>query len=178
MKLVDTLALGASSRNRVRVRVPYYPPFNLDSFIEGVFINLSAPFLFNLIFKNMCWFREELIPIVLKKPLKVYKIGTIVAGTIFETPYRHFKYMEGFNYPTLELIPDLKSDRKGTYYFRIFKGYHAYTSLYRAKKEFHNTILTCTTVGLFEIPKGATVYINFREEIVVSSNIKYLSKII
>ena len=54
--------------------------------------------------------------------------------------------------------------------FNIYKGYHSYLTKEIAKlrsNEYNN-------IGIFEIPDGAIIYINYRSREVVSTDIKYL----
>ena len=54
--------------------------------------------------------------------------------------------------------------------FYIYEGYHSYLTKEIAKCNMDEY----DDIGIFEIPVGATVYINFRHREVVSTNIKYL----
>lgn len=42
----------------------------------------------------MCWLNYMAIPIVLKKPLGVYKVGTVLSFGGFISLYRDFRYPE------------------------------------------------------------------------------------
>lgn len=52
--------------------------------------------------------------------------------------------------------------------FYIHKGYHSYLTETMAKYKNEDDI------GIFEIPAGATIYVNYRHREVVSTDIKYL----
>ena len=125
----------------------------------------------------MCWSNYMATPIVLKKPLRVYKVGTVSIFGGFISLYRDFRYRESQTMPTVKINPEFIR-----YYptirllswlndnFHIYKGYHSYLTKEMAKcnKDEYDDI------GVFEIPAGATVYINFRHREVVSTNIRYL----
>ena len=117
------------------------------------------------------------IPIVLKKPLRVYKVGTVSIFGGFISLYRDFRYRESQTmpavkinpefiryYPTIRLLSWLNDN------FHIYKGYHSYLTKEMAKfnKDEYDDI------GIFEIPAGATIYVNYRFREVVSTDIKYL----
>ena len=53
--------------------------------------------------------------------------------------------------------------------FYIHEGYHSYLTKEMAKGRMY-----CAEIGIFEIPVGATVYINYAYREVVSTDIKYL----
>ena len=127
----------------------------------------------------MCWSSYMAIPIVLKKPLKVYKVGTSSIFRGFISLYRDFMYLESQTMPTVKINPEFircppifgSKDGLWSYdNFHIHKGYHSYLTKEMAKlsrDEYDD-------IGIFEIPAGATVYINYRHKEVVSTNIKYL----
>lgn len=52
--------------------------------------------------------------------------------------------------------------------FYIHEGYHSYLTEEMAKGRMY-----CAEIGIFEIPVGATVYINYAHREVVSTDIKY-----
>ena len=128
----------------------------------------------------MCWTNYIAIPLVLKKPLRVYKVGTVSIFCGFISLYRDFRYPESQTMPTVKINPEFIR-----YYptirllswlndnFHIYKGYHSYLTKEMAKcnKDEYDDI------GIFEIPKGTTVYINYRHREVVSTNIKYLGSL-
>lgn len=117
------------------------------------------------------------IPIVLKKPLRVYKVGTVSSFGGFISLYRDFRYLEFHTMPTVKINPEFIR-----YYptirllswlndnFHIYKGYHSYLTKEMAKcnKDEYDDI------GIFEIPAGATIYVNYKLREVVSTDIKYL----
>ena len=126
----------------------------------------------------MCWSNYIATPIVLKKPLRVYKVGTLSILGGFISLYRDFRYRESQTMPTVKInsefnrrhlfVPGYKPQMWDTFY--IHEGYHSYLTEEMAKcsrNEYDD-------IGIFEIPAGATVYINFRHREVVSTNIKYL----
>ena len=130
----------------------------------------------------MCWSNYMATPIVLKKPLRVYKVGTssILGG--FISLFRDFRYRESQTMSTVKINPEFernscfairlvglwKCDR-----FYIYKGYHSYLTKEMAKcnKDEYDDI------GIFEIPAGATIYVNYKLREVVSTNIKYLGSL-
>ena len=130
----------------------------------------------------MCWSNYIAIPLVLKKPLRVYKVGTSSIFCGFISLYRDFRYRESQTMPTVKINPEFernscfairlvelwKCDR-----FYIYKGYHSYLTKEMAKcnKDEYDDI------GIFEIPAGATIYVNYKLREVVSTNIKYLGSL-
>ena len=126
----------------------------------------------------MCWSNTMAIPIVLKKPLIVYKVGKIKTSGIFISLYQNFRYPESQTMPTVKINPEFernscfairlvglwKCDR-----FYINEGYHSYLTEGMAKSNMYSG-----KIGIFEIPVGATVYINYACKEVVSTDIKYL----
>ena len=128
----------------------------------------------------MCWANCIATPIVLKKPLKVYKVGasTILDG--FISLYQNFIYLKYKTVPTIKISPKFE---RNNYFaigyfgelwkydrFYINKGYHSYLTEERAKSSMYSS----GKIGIFEIPAGATVYVNYRHREVVSTDIKYL----
>lgn len=125
----------------------------------------------------MCWTNYMAIPIVLKKPLRVYKVGTVSSFGGFISLYRDFIYLESQTMPTVKINPEFIR-----YYptirllswlndnFHIYKGYHSYLTKEMAKCSRDER----DDIGIFEIPAGATIYINYKRGEVVSTNIKYL----
>ena len=127
----------------------------------------------------MCWSNYMATPIVLKKPLKVYKVGNTSIMGSFMSLYQNFMYSKSRTMPTVKitpqfirLYPPLPStvglwdyDR-----FYIYEGYHSYLTEKMAKcnRDEYNEI------GIFEIPAGATIYVNYKRREVVSTGIKYL----
>ena len=125
----------------------------------------------------MCWTNNIAIPIVLKKPLRVYKVGTTIFDN-FISLFQGYVYHKCQAMPTVEIDPKFeryscfaglgelwKSDR-----FYIHKGYHSYLTEKGARfrcDEYDD-------IGIFEIPAGATIYINYKRGEVVSTDIKYL----
>lgn len=126
----------------------------------------------------MCWSNYIAIPVVLKKPLKVYKVGTLTTLGGFRSLYHNFVYLKSKVVPTvkinLEFIkydtfsPLDKSQMHNA--FCINEGYHSY--LNKEIAEYKRS--ACEEIGIFEIPSGATIYVNYRYEEVVSTDIKYL----
>ena len=129
----------------------------------------------------MCWSNYTATPIVLKKPLRVYKVGKIKTLGIFISLYQNFRYYKSQIMPTVNINPKFernscfaiglgelwKCDR-----FYINEGYHSYLTEERAKSNMYSG-----KIGIFEIPVGATVYINYTCKEVVSTDIKYLVKL-
>ena len=126
----------------------------------------------------MCWANCIAIPIVLKKPLKVYKVGASTVLGDFISLYRNFMYRESQTMPTVKINPEFTrcppifghQDGLWSYdNFHIYKGYHSYLTEEMAKSNMYSG-----KIGVFEIPAGATIYVNYRFREVVSTNIKYL----
>lgn len=118
------------------------------------------------------------IPIILKKPLRVYKVGTVSSFGGFISLYRDFRYPESQTMPTIKInpeftrrcifVPGYKPQMWDNFY--IHEGYHSYLTEETAKcsrNEYDD-------IGIFEIPAGATIYVNYLYEEVVSTDIKYL----
>lgn len=126
----------------------------------------------------MCWSNYMATPIILKKPLRVYKVGKIKTSGIFISLYQNFRYYKSQIMPTVKINPEFKRnscfalgleelwkwDR-----FYIYKGYHSYLTKEMAKSNMYSS-----KIGIFEIPAGATIYVNYRIGEVVSTDIKYL----
>ena len=127
----------------------------------------------------MCWSNYMVTPIVLKKPLRVYKVGTVSIFGGFISLYRDFWYNESQTMPTVKINPEFircppifgPRDELWSYdNFYIHEGYHSYLTKEIAK--FNSG--EYDDIGIFEIPSGATIYINYRHKEVVSTDIKYL----
>ena len=129
----------------------------------------------------MCWLNYMATPLVLKKPLKVYKVGTVSIFAGFISLFRDFRYRESRIMPTVKInpeftrrylfVPGYKPQMWDTFY--IHEGYHSYLTEEMAKfnKDEYDDI------GIFEIPAGSTIYVNYRYKEVVSTNIKYLGEL-
>ena len=126
----------------------------------------------------MCWSNYMVTPIVLKKPLRVYKVGTVSIFGGFVSLYRDFRYPESQTMPTVKINPEFTrcppifghQDGLWSYdNFHIYKGYHSYLTKEMAKSNMYGS-----KIGIFEIPVGATVYINYACKEVVSTDIRYL----
>lgn len=130
----------------------------------------------------MCWSNNMATPIILKKPLKVYKVGTSVAfgGDSFISLYQNFMYCKSQTMPTVKInpqfirlyppLPFINSALWEYDTFYIYEGYHSYLTeemARRSKNEYED-------IGIFEIPAGATIYVNYKYRILVSTDIKYL----
>ena len=123
----------------------------------------------------MCWLNVIAIPIVLKKPLKVYKVGTVTPLGNFISLYQTFWYYKHKILPTIKLNPVFKRHLifEETWMrdnFYIYEGYHSYLTEKRArcrKRKYDD-------IGIFEIPTGATIYVNYEYKEVVSTDIRYL----
>ena len=120
----------------------------------------------------MCWTNYMAIPIVLKKPLRVYKVGTSTIFGGFRSLCRDCVYYKCQTMPTVEIDPKFERIHPAWYfdYFYIYKGYHSYLTK-KIAKYIKNSY---TKIGIFEIPEGATIYVNYRDREVVSTDIKYL----
>lgn len=126
----------------------------------------------------MCWANYMAIPIVLKKPLKVYKVGTAETLHSFTSLYQNFRYHKSWTMPTVKISPKFERRSSAIGYlgelwnydrFYIHEGYHSYLTEEMAKGRMYSA-----EIGIFEIPAGATVYINYAYREVVSTDIKYL----
>ena len=126
----------------------------------------------------MCWSNYMATPIVLKKPLKVYKVGTAKTLGIFISQYQNFRYYKSQIMPTVKIRPKFERCKSvmgcvGELWnydrFYIHEGYHSYLTEEIAKGRMYSA-----EIGIFEIPVGATVYINYAYREVVSTDIKYL----
>ena len=126
----------------------------------------------------MCWSNYIATPLVLKKPLRVYKVGTVSIFCGFISLFRDFRYRESQTMPTVKInpefkrcnlfLPGYKPQMWDTFY--IHEGYHSYLTEEMAKCNMDEY----DDIGIFEIPAGATVYVNFRNREVVSTDIRYL----
>ena len=127
----------------------------------------------------MCWSNYMATPIVLKKPLRVYKVGTSSIFGGFISLHRDFRYRESQTMPTVKINPKFircplifrRRDELWSYdNFYIYEGYHSYLTEETAKwnREEYDDI------GIFEIPVGAIIYVNYKHREVVSTDIKYL----
>lgn len=126
----------------------------------------------------MCWSNYIVIPIVLKKPLRVYKVVTLTVLGDFTSAYQNCTYNKYNIMPTVKI--NLKFIKYSTFSFLdkswvsnafcINEGYHSYLTKEMAKYRRY----AYEKIGIFEIPSGATIYINHRYEEVVSTNIRYL----
>lgn len=127
----------------------------------------------------MCWSNYGVTPIVLKKPLRVYKVGTSLIFGEFISLYQDFWYPKFKNMPTVKINPVFErcvyvighASELWTYdRFYIHEGYHSYLTEEMAKCRRDE----CEEIGIFEIPAGATIYVNYKYKEVVSTDIKYL----
>lgn len=126
----------------------------------------------------MCWSNCIVTPIVLKKPLRVYKVGTLTTLGGFISLYHKFVYLKSKAVPTVKINPEFIKystfsplDKSWMHNaFCINEGYHSYLTKKMAKHRRN----TYEEIGIFEIPSGATIYVNYRYEEVVSTDIKYL----
>lgn len=126
----------------------------------------------------MCWSNYMAIPIVLKKPLRVYKVGTVSTFGGFISLFRDFRYRESQTMPTVKINPEFDRLHPAERLlnpvwcysrFHIYKGYHSYLTKEIAKYRSNKN-----NIGVFEIPAGATIYVNYRSKEVVSTDIRYL----
>ena len=127
----------------------------------------------------MCWSNYMVTPLVLKKPLRVYKVGTVSIFCGFISLYRDFRYHESQTMPTVKINPEFircppifgPQDELWSYdNFYIYEGYHSYLTKEMAKLSRDEY----DEIGIFEIPAGATIYVNYKLREVVSTDIKYL----
>ena len=125
----------------------------------------------------MCWSNYMATPIVLKKPLRVYKVGTVSSFCSFISLYRDFMYRESQTMPTVKInpvfirhYPTIRLLGWQNDNFHIHEGYHSYLTKEIAKYISNED----TNIGIFEIPAGATIYVNYRSREVVSTDIRYL----
>ena len=127
----------------------------------------------------MCWTNNIAIPLVLKKPLRVYKVGTSSIFCGFISLYRDFRYRESQTMPTVKINPEFircppifghQNELWSYDNFYIYEGYHSYLTEKMAKCNRYEY----DEIGIFEIPAGATIYVNYKRREVVSTNIKYL----
>ena len=130
----------------------------------------------------MCWSNYIAIPLVLKKPLRVYKVGTSSIFCGFISLYRDFRYRESQTMPTVKINPEFircppifghQNELWSYDNFYIYEGYHSYLTKEIAKFNSYEY----EDIGVFEIPSGATIYVNYLYEEVVSTNIKYLGSL-
>lgn len=126
----------------------------------------------------MCWINYIAIPIILKKPLRVYKLGTATTSGDFMSLYHAFWYYKHRIMPTIELDPEFIRHHIPVFLsepwmgdsFCIDEGYHSYLTEEMAKCRRDE----CDDIGIFEIPAGSTIYIDHIYKEVVSTNIRYL----
>ena len=127
----------------------------------------------------MCWTNYMATPIVLKKPLRVYKVGTLATFYNFISLYHNFVYHKCQTMPTVAIDPEfdrlhpsarISNPAWRCNRFNIYKGYHSYLTKEIAKLRSNEN----NNIGIFEIPAGATIYVNYRSREVVSTDIKYL----
>lgn len=126
----------------------------------------------------MCWINAIAIPLVLKKPLRVYKVGTSTILDGFISLYQNFIYPKFKTMPTVKINPEFRRghpiigllDTLWTYdAFYIHEGYHSYLTEEMAQHRNEDG-----EIGIFEIPAGSTIYVDFKFREVVSTDIKYL----
>lgn len=120
----------------------------------------------------MCWYNTILIPIKLKKSIIVYKVGIKATSNLFSCKYVNHIYWSQRKNPTILLEPKIFTKHRTYDIYIINRGYHSYLSLLTPALGKDLSYLG-KEIGVFEISKGATIYINKHGEI-VSSDIKYL----
>lgn len=59
----------------------------------------------------MCWSNYMATPIVLKKPLRVYKVGKLATLGIFISQYQNFRYYKSQIMPTVKIRPKFERCR-------------------------------------------------------------------
>ena len=130
----------------------------------------------------MCWTNNIAIPLVLKKPLRVYKVGTSSIFCGFISLYQDFMYRESQTMPTVKINPEFircppifghQNELWSYDNFYIYEGYHSYLTEKMAKCNRYEY----DEIGIFEIPAGSTIYVNYRHREVVSTNIRYLGSL-
>lgn len=128
----------------------------------------------------MCWSNYMATPIILKKPLIVYKVGLTKIFGNFISLFQGYVYHKCQAMPTIEIDPIFIRHYTTTRLlswqndnFHIYKGYHSYLTKERAKC----SKVEYGEIGIFEIPAGATIYVNYKRREVVSNDIKYLGKL-
>ena len=125
----------------------------------------------------MCWSNYMAIPIVLEKPLKVYKVGVTTICDNFISLFRGYVYHKCQIMPTVKInpifirhYPTIRLLSWQNDNFHIYTGYHSYLTEEMAKCNKDEI----DEIGIFEIPAGATIYVNYECREVVSTDIKYL----
>ena len=130
----------------------------------------------------MCWSNYMAIPIVLKKSLRVYKVGVSTICDNFISLFRGYVYHKCQVMPTVKINPifirhypiiRLLSWQNDN--FHIYTGYHSYLTEEMAKC--NKDEIDEIEIGIFEIPAGATIYVNYERREVVSTDIKYLGEL-
>ena len=126
----------------------------------------------------MCWSNYMATPIVLKKPLRVYKVGLTKIFGNFISLFQGYVYHKCRAMPTVKInpeftkrhlfVPGYRPQMWDTFY--IHEGYHSYLTEEMAKCNMDEY----DDIGIFEIPVGAIIYVNYRHREVVSTDIKYL----
>lgn len=121
----------------------------------------------------MCWTGDDTaVRKIAKRDFYVYKIGR-VSDKGFNSLYQNFIYIPGVLNEKVKIRPiihnysihKLLEEQYGV----IYEGYHSYLTEEIAKGRMYSA-----EIGIFEIPVGATVYINYAYREVVSTDIKYL----
>ena len=129
----------------------------------------------------MCWANYIAIPIVLEKHLRVYKVGLTKIFGNFISLFQGYVYHKCQAMPTIEINPEFDRLHPAERLlnpvwcysrFHIYKGYHSYLTKEIAKYRSNEN-----NIGVFEIPAGATIYVNYRSREVVSTDIKYLGSL-
>ena len=127
----------------------------------------------------MCWANYIAIPIVLEKPLKVYKVGVTTICDNFISLFRGYVYHKCQIMPTVKInpifiryYPTIRLLSWQNDNFHIYTGYHSYLTEEMAKC--NKDEIDEIEIGIFEIPADATIYVNYKCREVVSTDIKYL----
>ena len=119
----------------------------------------------------MCWVGRCDVKIA-KRDFYVYKIGR-VSDKGFNSLYQNFIYIPGVLNEKVKIRPIIHNSSihklLEEQYGVIYEGYHSYLTEEIAKGRMYSA-----EIGIFEIPVGATVYINYAYREVVSTDIKYL----
>lgn len=117
----------------------------------------------------MCWIGTSSAKIA-EKDIVVYKIGKVLNNK-FRSLYQNYIYGVKELNAKISLRP--ASDWDYLPHSLIWEGYHSYLTEETAKyvRDMWNTP---EEIGIFEVPVGATIYVNYKLREVVSTDIKYL----
>lgn len=74
----------------------------------------------------MCWSNVIAIPIVLKKPLKVYKTGISMVSDSFISLYQNFIYSKSQTMPTVKINPKFKRSYSSRWFSMALWNYDTF----------------------------------------------------